>query len=257
MSRTVFNWKIIRTFASEFFVSFLFGFTAYSSGLVVSIESIEAGPILIGLALGFSGIALIYSFLDVTVAHFNPAITLSAMVFCKIPFLMGLGFILSRILGFLAASAIVLGCFSGSSEEILNTILPKPVSDSISTLNIILTEGMLAGILVFVAFAVSINKHKKPVHNTVEDDELLESREDTAPDTTILGPLCIGLTLGFLALLGASSSGGAYNPALVFAPVLLTGRWADSWKYWVGEFVGGILGAVIQILLMGDIIASY
>merc|ERR1712071_482858 len=246
MPRSTAPWNIIQTFLGEFVISFLFGFVVYSAVLTVNLEQLNSGSILVGLALGFSGIALIYSFLDITIAHFNPIITLAAICFGKLPILRGLLFIVMQFLGFMAAAGAILGCFPGKKSDLLDIINPGPVNSNVSSINIVLTEGFLSAILVFVAFSVAINKYQKPVYNTLEEGELLTRPEDETPDSTILGPLCIGLTLGFLALLGGSSSGGAFNPAVVLAPVLFTGNWSNSWEYWCGQLIGGLLGALIQ-----------
>lgn len=252
MPATTFPWTKVQSYFGELIVSFIFGFTVYSSILTINLESIPSGPILVGLALGFCAVAIIYSFIDLCLAHFNPVITLAAMIFCKLNWVEGIIYIIMQIFGFMVALGFVLLSFPGKSSDLLDILTPKPINDTVSTGNLMSTEMFLSGILVFVAFAVAINKKKKLTYETEVETDLLARVEDKAPDTTILGPLAIGLTIGFLAFLGNSTSGGAFNPALVFAPVLFNSEWSDSWKYFVAEFVGGICGGGINMLLNAE-----
>jgi aquaporin related protein len=70
-----------------------------------------------------------------------------------------------------------------------------------------------------------------------------------APETkTGFAPIAIGFTLGFLSFVGSTVSGGAYNPARVFAGNINQGDWANSWVYYAAEFLGGGAGALLQAL---------
>lgn len=246
-----FNWKTIQSFCGEIAASFVFGFAVYSAIISSTITDQSAGPVIVALAVGFSGIAIIYAFCDITIAHFNPAITLAAIVYCKMSIIKGIVYILCQLLGFMIAAGVVLGCFPGKNSELLDIIRPKKVEDT-SKGELIFTELVLTGILTFVAFSVAINAFKKVKYVPSKEEKNLPELEEE-PDKTILAPLTIGLTLGFLALLGFGSSGGVFNPGLVWAPVLFSGKWYNSWCYWVGEFVGALVGAGIQVFILARI----
>ncbi|TBU02025.1 aquaporin [Hamiltosporidium magnivora] len=245
-----FKWKNLQSYLAEMTISFGFGFAVYSAIIGSTLTEQPSTPVIVGLTVALSSVALIYTFVDITIAHFNPAITFAAIVAGKIHILKGFGYILAQALGFMIAAAVVLGCFPGNVSDLLEIIRPKKVSSDVTTGELICTEMFLTGILVFVAFSVAINAYKKPVFK--EDREFLINPEpvDTTPDKSILAPLVIGLTLGFLAFLGISSSGGVFNPGIVWAPVLFTGNWVNSWAYWVGEFVGGTAGGLLQVLFL-------
>jgi hypothetical protein len=59
-------------------------------------------------------------------------------------------------------------------------------------------------------------------------------------------PVAIGFTLGFLGLIGGTVSGGAFNPARVFGPALISGNFKNHWLYWVADFVGAALAGYTQ-----------
>ena len=62
-------------------------------------------------------------------------------------------------------------------------------------------------------------------------------------------PLAIGITLGFMAFLGSSVTGGGFNPARALATALLSDDWNSIYVYIVGPFVGGLLAALLHTLV--------
>jgi glycerol uptake facilitator-like aquaporin len=63
-------------------------------------------------------------------------------------------------------------------------------------------------------------------------------------------PLSIGFTLGFLAFLGASVTGGGFNPARAFAAALLANNWNSIYVYFAGPFVGGAVAALFHTFFL-------
>lgn len=246
--RLTIQYSRIQTYFAEFACSFLFGFVVYSAILVTTLLEIEAAPILIGLAIALVSVAIIWCFMDVTIAHFNPAITFAAVVFCKIPIIKGILYIISQGLGFMLAAVVVLGCFPGGWREIMDIIRPKPASDAV-TGEVICIELFLTGILVFTVFCAAANTYKDQVDARNQRDLRIDPQDSKIPNRKMYVPIMIGFTLGYLGLLGGATSGGAFNPGIVWAPVLLGARWRDSWKYWVGEFVGAFAAGLIQTIL--------
>lgn len=239
-----FNWKFAQSLLGELIASFIFGFTVYSAIISVNLADALASQVIIGLAVGLSGVCVIYGLSDITISHFNPAITFAAIVFGKLTVIKGLLYILAQLMGFTLASGMVLGCFSGSNSELLDFINPAPFEET-SNGSALLMEMVLTGILTFIAFSVAINAFSKPTYVNVE-----KADHENKSDKTILAPLTIGLTLGFLALIGFASSGGVFNPGLVWGGVIFTSRWKYTWVYWVGEFVGALLGAGLQVIFL-------
>lgn len=249
-----FKWSKVQTYFAEFICTFIFGFTVYSAILLTTYQEIEGGQILIGLALGFVSVAIIWAFMDLTLAHFNPAITFAAIIFCKVPIIKGIIYIICQGLGFMLAAVVALGSFPGSWETVMKTIRPKPAinpfsGDEVEAGRVICIEIFLTGILVFIAFASAANTYKSQKDKKLKEELNIDAEDSKIPDRTAYIPLTIGFTIGFLGLLGGSTSGGAFNPGIVWAPVLFSGVWRDSWKYWVGQFVGGFGGGLIQTLL--------
>lgn len=229
--------KRIQSLFAEMTASFLFGFVVYSAVISKTLQHVNPGSMMIGTVLALSATAIIYTFCDISPAHFNPAITLAAILLKRIPPLLGIFYIIFQFVGFMVAAAVVLACFPGNTEKLLNIILAGPVSNDVTDGELIAIEMFLTGILVYIAFAVAIDKY-----TPVENEEFI--------DRTVMEPLVIGFTIGFLGFLGGSTSGGFFNPGLVFAPAVFNWEWSISWKYFIAEFIGGIVGGAIHSKLL-------
>ncbi|KAI5161964.1 hypothetical protein NEAUS04_0802 [Nematocida ausubeli] len=256
-----FNWIIVRSLLAEGLCTALFAFAVYSVVTGVNITPCADGVanIAVTLTIALSSVAIIYSFMDVTIAHFNPAITLAAIVTGKLPIWMGLAYIIMQACGAMLASAAMLLTKPGASSILLG-YTRSTIGGSASIGNAILTEIILTGILTYVAFSVAINVFNPPtqvkieVPDEVEDNDKLRVITSQAPNRSAFAPIAIGFTLGFLSLLGLGSSGGVFNPAITLPGTLFSGVWTDVWVYWVGQFVGGIAGALLQVLIFAKTI---
>jgi len=237
----------LQALLGEMVASFVFGFAVYSALLGASLSEQSAASVIVGLTVGFSGVGVIYSFCDVAAAHFNPAITLSAILTGKMEVFLGMGYILAQYVGFILAVCALLLCSPEGYSETLNMIRAAPPEIAGDKMNTFFAEFFLTAILVHVVFAVGVN----PYIPKVDSEGKLENPDEKEPvDRRITAPLCIGLTLGFLAFLGLSSSGGVFNPALIFAPMLMSNTWTDFWIYVIGQYSGGLMGALLQVFAL-------
>lgn len=236
------NRRLIQSFFAEFLCSFIFGFSVYSAVLNTKYEAGPTELISIGIAICFSAIALIYTFMDHTIAHFNPAITLAAMLTRKLDPIEGIGFILCQAAGFIVAALLTVACFPGGYSNIMDNIRVGDIAEEVSNVNLFFSEFSLTAILSFVCFENGINSKRDPEVSFYGDEPLM--------DKTIVVPLIVGLTLGFLSLLAVTTSGSTFNPGFVFAPMILSNTWTYSWQYYVAQFTGGLFGALIQVWLL-------
>lgn len=76
--------QLIKAVGGEFLVTFLFLFSAMAMGVnAARLDSSEA-LVLSAVGVGFTAVALIYAFADVSGAHFNPLVTFATMVTGKV-----------------------------------------------------------------------------------------------------------------------------------------------------------------------------
>lgn len=69
---------------------------------------------------------------------------------------------------------------------------------------------------------------------------------------TPLAPFLVGCTVIINILAGGDISGTCLNPARAFGPAVMVNYWTYHWVYWVGPLGGGLVGAALVRLILGD-----
>uniref|UniRef100_A0A3Q0R5T8 Aquaporin 8b n=1 Tax=Amphilophus citrinellus TaxID=61819 RepID=A0A3Q0R5T8_AMPCI len=69
---------------------------------------------------------------------------------------------------------------------------------------------------------------------------------------TPLAPFLVGCTIIVNVLAGGDVSGTCLNPPRAFGPAVMTGYWTYHWVYWVGPIGGGLVGAALVRVILGD-----
>ncbi len=203
----------MRAHLTEFIGTF---FLVFTIGLAV----IGKAP-LAPLAIGASLMVMVYMGGHISGAHYNPAVSLAVMLRGKLSLLEFLFYVISQVCGAIAAAAAVLAITHHS-------FAPAPAPDA-TVIGSLLVEMLYTFALALVVLNVA-----------------------TASKTE--GNSYYGLAIGFTVATGAFAaggiSGGAFNPAVGFGPILvdtLNGGHSMShlWLYIVGPFLGGALAALV------------
>ncbi|KAJ3333914.1 hypothetical protein HDU76_001395 [Blyttiomyces sp. JEL0837] len=252
---------LLRAVFGEGLVTFLFLFIVEATAVNNGRQEVPENLVLGAVSTAFCSIALIYSFADVSGAHFNPAVTFATIVTGKVSLRKGLMFIGIQLLASILATAFLMACFPKPHDGSFHDIPSSVVVDMDSTahmVNAFFMELSLTFILVYVIFATAFDT--VDTTNSVKVAGAGKSKKDseagknltiyTTSGNTKAGfaPIAIGFTLGFLGLIGGSVSGGAFNPARVFGPAVLTGNFKHNWIYWIGDFFGAALAGWTQSL---------
>lgn len=174
----------------------------------------------VGLTHAFLLFGLIVMFGVVSGGHFNPVVTLAALVIRRIKPLDGLIYILAQlsgaVLGALLTKALLedegLATNYGALE--VSGLLAGNFAGSI-------VEAVGAFVLVLVILTAVYSE---------------KSFKEWAP-------LAIGTTLGFLVMVGGPLTGAGYNPARWFGPALVGSSWGDVWPFVLGPIVGALAAA--------------
>lgn len=176
----------------------------------------------IGLVHAFLLFGLIVMFGVVSGGHFNPAVTLAALVIKRISALDAAIYMLAQFAGGVLGAWLCKGLLLdegrathyGAAEvsSLLSGAFPGMIVEAIGTF-----------CLVLVILAAVYSK---------------KSLKDWAP-------LAIGTTLGFIVMVGGPLTGGSYNPARWFGPALVGNDFGDVWPYLLGPIVGSILAALV------------
>ncbi|PJF17734.1 hypothetical protein PSACC_02451 [Paramicrosporidium saccamoebae] len=234
----------MRRVAAEFLVTYLFIFTICCNGLNDARSGGVGGDVRSGVSTGFAAVALIYCFGGLSGAHFNPAVTVGAMVGQKMDFLTGSIYIGVQTLAGMAAVASLIALFPEAKGATLKA-LQLSVPEGVSTWQVVAMEFVLSFMLVMVIYGSAMGL------KTVITDTDIESQDEKAELISInkmrlnFAPIAIGLALGYLCFLGGSISGGAFNPSRATAPVILEGKFTGLWMYWIGDCAGGAAAALV------------
>lgn len=250
------RWILGRAVCGEFLATFMFLYGGMAVG--VNMTRLEVNnPNTTAIAVSLLAVAVIYSFADVSGAHFNPSVTFATIVTGKTTWKKGIAYIAAQLLGSVVASFWFLLTFPDGVKR-LPTLAMVPVEDMGDGYQLMM-EFSLTFVLIFVIFSVAFDTVNS---SSVEVKQLgldkLGSKDVQARNLTIyttsgntkagFAPISIGFTLGMLSLVGGSVSGGAYNPARVFGPAMCTGIWDEQWLYWFGGFGGAAAGGYAQLL---------
>src|SRR6185312_1743824 len=187
--------------------------------------------------LGFAAPAA--AFIDVSGAHFNPAVSMMSFLVGGISFWRFIWYSFFQLAGAITASAIVYGIVPSamrsvgtpSIQTLLDSTQVNPAFGYVTALGVEIMISFILGIvwLRYTHFhnrACSVDKPKIPA----------------------LVPLIIGGTYAVNQFVGLSISGASMNPARSFGPFVISGFVMGSyqWIYWVGPAVGMIGAAFIS-----------
>jgi aquaporin Z len=203
----------MKNLLTEFIGTF---FLVLTVGLTVTANS-QFAP----LAIGASLMIMVYMGGHISGGHYNPAVSLAAMLRGALPSGRYAGYATSQVLGAVVASVMVY-VITGK------TFAPAPAVDA-STLGALLVEILYTFALCLVVLNVAVAKKTQ-------------------------GNSFYGLAIGFTVVVGAFAgggiSGGAFNPAVGIGPTIINatmggGSWGALWLYLVGPLAGGALAASV------------
>ena len=172
-----------------------------------------------GLAIGVMASALAH----VSGGHFNPAVTLGALVGRQISLRLALVYWVSQLLGATVAAVMLLGVFAPAEWQPYKLGTPT-LGPTVGWGSAILVEAVLTFFLAFVVYGTGI---------------------DPKGSFNAVGGLAIGLTISLDIMMGGPLTGAAMNPARWFGPAVVA-QFFDNWYvYWIGPFLGAIVAGLL------------
>ncbi len=159
----------------------------------------------------FVGVVIcVYLFGKISMAHFNPAVTLGFLITKHITKRLVVLYLPAQITGALLGSLFVryaIGSGASLGTNSPNYAYPLPLIFGVE----VLASALLMAIILFVV-------HKKGLRG--------------------FGGIVIGGIVGFDIIFLAFISGASMNPARSLAPALFSGVLANLWLYWTATFIG-------------------
>jgi MIP family channel proteins len=150
--------------------------------------------------------------------HFNPAVTLAAVLDRRLDWMSGIGYVIAQAVGAFAAS---IGILLVSTMSIVAASVNQPGPTAEAQIDMELHAFAVEVILTAVFIAVILTVTRK------------------SPDQAIV---VIPLTLFAIHMVGIFISGASVNPIRSLAPAVVSGTYASLWVYLTGPFVGAIVG---------------
>ena len=188
-------------------------------------EGTKLPPNLLAIALahGLTIAVMVTATLHISGGQLNPSVSVALMVTGKITPREGIAYIISQILGAIAASALFLALFGTEhGRSMVRNGTPAPDS-GIGLAAGIVIEAILTFFLMFVIMGTGV---------------------DSRGRGTTTG-LSIGLTVALDILMGGPFTGASMNPARSFGPALVGGQWSGHIIYWIGPIAGAVLAGVV------------
>ncbi len=201
--------KLLTEFIGTFFLVLTMGLTVTSGSLFAPI------------AIGTSLMIMVYMGGHVSGGHYNPAVSLAALMRGALPSKDFIPYVVSQVAGAIVA-ALMVNVITGQ------TFAPAPAATA-STLGALLVEILYTFALALVVLNTATSKKTE--------------------GNSYYG-LAIGMTVMAAAFAGGGISGGAFNPAVGLGPTIVNvilggGSWAALWLYLVGPFLGGVMAAMV------------
>jgi len=200
----------------KLFAEFLgtFGLVFAGTGAIVINHASNGAIGHAGIAITFGLIilAMIYTFGDVSGAHFNPAVTTGFAVAGRFPWRDVPGYVAAQVLGAFGASGLLRILFP--ADATLGATLPSGTAMQSFILEIVLTF-----FLMLVVLSVSTGAKEKGITAGIAVGAVI------ALEAMFAGPIC----------------GASMNPARSLAPAVVSGHVEHLWVYFAGPLLGALL----------------
>ena len=190
------------------------------TGAIV-INDVSGGAVShLGIALTFGLIvmSMIYTFGDISGAHLNPAVTLGFVTARRMPANEGMSYIVSQIIGAIAASLVLRLLFPDHAT--LGATVPTG-----SAAQSFLLEFLLTALLMLVILNVSVGAKEKGITAGIAIGGVI------ALEAMFAGPIC----------------GASMNPARSFAPALVAMNFHSLWIYLLAPSLGAMVAVPLCI----------
>jgi aquaporin Z len=208
----------LQIFIVELIGTFLL--VVFATGSIVYDAEVFDGKLGIPFAALAPFIALliaVYAFRKISLAHFNPAVTIGYYITGHITKIQVAYYFTAEIIGALLGSLFILS-FIGKKADLGANIPNYDFSIFLIFPVEVLASAMLMGVIFYVVYTKGLKGFSG----------------------VAIGGI-VGLDILFLAFI----SGASMNPARALAPALLSEELSNLWLYWTAPFVGTTIAAFL------------
>jgi len=207
----------MRRLTAEFLGTFIIVFAGTGAIVIDRFSGGAIGHPGISLVFGLVVLAMIYTFGDVSGAHFNPAVSTAFALAGRFPWKELPSYAASQLLGALAASGVLKLLFP--ADPTLGATLPAGSEAQSFVMEVILTA-----ILMTVVLNVSTGAKEKG----------------------ITAGIAVGAVIGFEAMFAGPVCGASMNPARSLGPAIVSGNLQHLWLYPIATVLGACMAVPLN-----------
>ncbi|XP_046421002.1 aquaporin AQPcic-like isoform X2 [Neodiprion fabricii] len=180
------------------------------------------------LTFGFAVTCVIQIIGHISVAHINPAVTVSAVILGHKSLPAAAVYILAQLSGAVVGYGMLKAItptelLHNGDDTSASSFCVTLIHSKISVIQGLIVETVTTGVLILLCCAS------------------WDPRNARNSDST---PIKFGLTVTTLSLSGGPYTGCSMNPARTFGPALWNNAWSSHWVYWLGPMAGSILATL-------------
>ncbi|MGF6692315.1 aquaporin Z [Metapseudomonas resinovorans] len=207
-----------------------------SAVLAAAFPELGIGLLGVSLAFGLTVVTMAYAVGHISGGHFNPAVSVGLWAGGRLPLAKLLPYIVSQVLGGLAAGGVLYLIASGKAGFDLSAGFASNGYAEHSPGGYSLTAAAICEVVMTAFFLLII----------------LGSTSKRAPAG--FAPLAIGLSLALIHLISIPVTNTSVNPARSTAVALYVGDWAVSqlWLFWLAPIAGALIGSLLYRLIASE-----
>lgn len=226
-----------KKWAAEFIGTFWLTFGGCGSAvLAAAFPGVGIGLLGVSLAFGLTVLTGAYALGPISGGHFNPAVSLGLVIGKRFDAAALPGYIVSQVLGAVAAAAVLYLIVSGKADftgvgGFASNGYGANSPGHFSLLAVLVCEVVLTAIFLIVILGATAKRAAGG-----------------------FGGLAIGLCLTLIHLVSIPVSNTSVNPARSTGPALFaqTGAMGDLWLFWLAPLMGAVLGAMLYNIFLND-----
>jgi aquaporin Z len=215
---------------AEFFGTFWLVMGGCGSAVITAMfPQIGIGILGASLAFGLSVMTMAYAVGHISGGHFNPAVTIGLWVGGRVPSSIIPGYIISQLVGAIAAGGVIYLIATGSPSFALGDFVANGYEDhspgKYSMGAALLTEVVMT--FFFLLIILGVTSSKAPAG---------------------FAPIAIGLALTLIHLISVPVTKTSVNPARSTGMAVYAGSWAigQLWLFWIAPIVGAALAGLVS-----------
>lgn len=224
----------MKKYGAEFFGTFWLVLGGCGSAVLASaFPNVGIGLLGVSIAFGLTVLTMAFAIGHISGCHLNPAVSIGCWAGGRFPAKELLPYIVSQVLGAVAAGGVLYLVASGKmgfelSAGFASNGYGAHSPGGYSLLSALTTEVVMTMMFIFV---------------------ILGSTDRRAPQG--FAPIAIGLCLTLIHLISIPITNTSVNPARSTGVAVFAGGWAISqlWLFWVAPIVGALIGALIYRLI--------